>query len=548
MKLFLIAFFVLLYSIVEAQRITKNDKLTLRNLKSHVSFLADDKLEGRRAGTIGEKKAIQYISDHFKQMGLIPKGTNGAYTQSFDINDGIDFLNGSSFTINDEYLKPLTDYYPFSYTSNTDLKETAISPSLSEPEHTRFLNIGDLLIANKDNPHFDLIQKIRDDVLYASKNKAKAIILYNSSNVDDKIEFDPKGKAANMPIPVIYLTKTAVKKYLTDHTASYNMSLSLKIQQKTRTASNVIGYLDNKSSYTIVLGAHIDHLGYGEDGNSMNRNAPPAIHNGADDNASGTAAMLELARRLSKTKNPSFNYLFIGFSAEELGLFGSKFFVENSTIPLTTINYMINMDMVGRLSDSTKILSIGGFGTSDSWDDIILNIKNSPLKLKLDSSGTGPSDHTSFYRKDIPVLFFFTGLHSDYHRPTDDAEKINYTGTMQTVNYIYSIIKESESYGKLTFSKTREQQTSTSARFSVSLGIMPDYTFTGNGVRVDAVSEGRPAKSVGLIAGDILIKLGKSSITSVESYMQVLSKFKKGDTAELTIKRGKEEKIFNITF
>ena len=548
MKPLLIGFFVILTSTVDAQRISKNDKMTLQNLKSHVSFLADDKLEGRRAGTNGEKKAIQYISDNFKQIGLQPKGTNSEYTQFFDISDGIDFVNGSSFLINENHLKPLSDYFPFLYTANIELTETAISPSLSEPNHTRFLNIGEFLLANRDNPHFDLIQKIRDEVLSASKNKAKAILLYNTSNIDDQIQFDPKGKSAIMPIPVIYLTKNAVKEYLTDPTASYNINISLKIQQKTRSAANVIGYRDNKAKYTIVLGAHIDHLGYGEDGNSMIRNGTPAIHNGADDNASGTAAMLELARRLSKNKKDPFNYLFIGFSAEELGLFGSKFFVENSTIPFNTINYMINMDMVGRLNDSTKILSIGGFGTSGSWDDIILKLKNTPLKFKLDSSGTGPSDHTSFYRKDIPVLFFFTGLHSDYHRPSDDIEKINYKGTMHIVNYIYSLIKESASYGKLAFSKTREQQTSTSARFSVSLGIMPDYSFTGNGVRVDGVSDGRPAKSVGLMAGDVLIKLGSSSISSVESYMQVLSKYKKGDSAELTILRGKEEKKFNITF
>lgn len=548
MKPFLIGFFVILTSTVEAQRINKNDKMTLENLKSHVSFLADDKLEGRRAGTIGEKKAIQYITDNFKQIGLQPKGTNSEYTQFFEINDGIDFVTGSSFIINDHHLKPLRDYFPFLYTANIDVNETAISPSLSEPDHIRFLNIGDFLISNRDNPHFDLIQKIRDEVFLAFKHKAKAIILYNLSNIDDQIQFDQKGKSAIMPIPVIYLTKNAVKEYLTDLTASYNISLSLKNQQKTRTAANVIGYLDNKANYTIVLGAHIDHLGYGEDGNSMIRNGSTAIHNGADDNASGTAAMLELARRLSKTKKAPFNYLFIGFSAEELGLFGSKYFVENATIPLNTVNYMINMDMVGRLNDSTKILSIGGFGTSVSWEDIILKLKNTPLKLKLDSSGTGPSDHTSFYRKDIPVLFFFTGLHSDYHRPSDDIEKINYKGTMLIVNYIYSLIKESGSHGKLAFSKTREQQTSTSARFSVSLGIMPDYSFTGNGVRVDGVSDGRPAKSVGIMAGDVLTKLGTSSISSVESYMQVLSKYKKGDSAELTILRGKEEKKFNITF
>jgi Zn-dependent M28 family amino/carboxypeptidase len=280
----------------------------------------------------------------------------------------------------------------------------------------------------------------------------------------------------------------------------------------------------------------------------MLRNAPPAIHNGADDNASGTAAMLELARLLSKSKIRSSNFMFIGFSGEELGLFGSKFFVENPTIPLSTVNYMINMDMIGRLNDSSKTVTIGGYGTSPNWNPILMTIKNTELKLKFDSSGTGPSDHTSFYRKDIPVLFFFTGLHTDYHRPSDDVDKINFMGTTFIVKYIMSLIQKSQDHGKLVFSKTREQQSTTSARFTVSLGIMPDYTFSGSGVRIDGVSDGRPAKLAGIITGDILINIAGIPITSVESYMQILSKFKKGDSVKVVFRRGADEKTVNIIF
>ncbi len=280
----------------------------------------------------------------------------------------------------------------------------------------------------------------------------------------------------------------------------------------------------------------------------MIRGGEPAIHNGADDNASGTAAIIELAAQLSKSKRKTFNYLFIAFSAEELGLFGSKFFVENPTIALNSVNYMINLDMVGRLNDSTKSITVGGYGTSPSWQTLIASVKNKPFSIRFDSSGTGPSDHTSFYRKDIPVLFFFTGLHTDYHKPGDDADKINYWGTLQITKFIKEMILSDESAQKIAFTKTREQQTTTSARFSVSMGIMPDYSYGENGVRVDGVSENKPAKKAGVLPGDIIKKLGPHQTSSVESYMQALSTFKKGDHTSVVVLRGDKEITFEITF
>jgi C-terminal processing protease CtpA/Prc len=194
------------------------------------------------------------------------------------------------------------------------------------------------------------------------------------------------------------------------------------------------------------------------------------------------------------------------------------------------------------------MVTIGGYGTSPVWSELFTRVQTKNFKIKIDSSGTGPSDHTSFYRKDIPVLFFFTGLHSDYHKPSDDANRINYTGTLYIVNYITSLIEKSSLYSIIPFLKTREQQTGTSTRFTVSLGIMPDYTFTGPGVRVDGVSEGKLAKSIGILAGDVLINLGANRIDSVESYMQSLSKFKKGDKTTLTVLRGDKEITYNIVF
>jgi membrane-associated protease RseP (regulator of RpoE activity) len=209
---------------------------------------------------------------------------------------------------------------------------------------------------------------------------------------------------------------------------------------------------------------------------------------------------------------------------------------------------MINMDMVGRMNDSTKAITVGGYGTSPSWSPLFSAIKNKKFTIKFDSSGTGPSDHTSFYRRDIPVLFFFTGLHTDYHKPSDDADKINYTGQLQIVKFINQLVLFNKSNEKYLFTKTREQQTSTSAKFSVSMGIMPDYTFSGNGVRVDGVSDNRPAKKAGILAGDVVKQLGEYQTSSVESYMQALSKFKKGDVTKVLIIRGTKEFEFQVIF
>ena len=206
---------------------------------------------------------------------------------------------------------------------------------------------------------------------------------------------------------------------------------------------------------------------------------------------------------------------------------------------------MINMDMVGRLNDSTHGLTIGGYGTSPVWGQL-LNEKDKYFTIKFDSSGSGPSDHTSFYRKDIPVLFFFTGVHGDYHKPGDDAEKINFAGELQVVKLVYNIVEAADKKGKLAFTKTREAAATGKNTFKVSLGIMPDYTYSGSGVRVDGVSEGKLAQKIGIKAGDVVIQLGDIKFTDVQSYMGALGKFNKGDATKVKVKRGNEELTFDI--
>jgi Zn-dependent M28 family amino/carboxypeptidase len=529
-------------------KLSKSEKAIVASLQTHISYLADDKLEGRRAGTNGEKLAMEYISNEFRKTGLHPKGTNGFY-QPFEIYDGKKINSATHFVINGNDLKAEKDFFPLPFSSNASI-EALPAIAVQEADMPWFFDLKDGLEENKTNPHFDLPEYIRSNAIKAKAKGAAAVIFYNTSSADDQLKFENKDRLEKLDIPVVYVSKETARKYFADESATVDIKLRTDIGEKKRTGHNVIGYIDNGAATTVVLGAHYDHLGYGEDGNSMLRTGEKMVHNGADDNASGTAALIELAKMLKNSKAKNNNYLFIAFSAEELGLNGSKHFVENPTIDLKGISYMINMDMVGRLNDSTKVLTVGGYGTSPQWSSLVnTNEIKSPFVIKVDSSGTGPSDHTSFYRKDIPVLFFFTGLHTEYHRPTDDAEKINYAGELRIIQYISSVITNAGKQGnKLVFTKTRETQTTTSARFSVTMGIMPDYTFSGTGVRCDGVTDGRPAQKAGLQAGDIIVQIGDYAVSSVESYMQTLGRFKKGDKAKLKYRRGNDLREAEVQF
>lgn len=309
------------------------------------------------------------------------------------------------------------------------------------------------------------------------------------------------------------------------------------------TGTNVLGYIDNNAKNTIIIGAHYDHLGYGGEG-SLYREKDKAIHNGADDNASGVAVLLNLAAKLKKT-NTNNNYLFMAFSGEEMGLLGSNYFVKHPTFDINTANYMINMDMVGRLkADST--LAVYGTGTSPRFKQV-LHAVNKSFKLVEDESGVGPSDHTSFYLNDIPVLHFFTGQHEDYHKPSDDADKLNYEGMELISDYIFDVIAELDNSGKLAFRKTKDDS-GEMARFKVGLGVVPDYLFDGKGMRIDGLREDTPASRAGLLKGDVVIKLGDSTITDIYGYMRALSVFEEGDRTKVVVDRNGEKIEADLKF
>jgi hypothetical protein len=524
---------------IEAQK--KVDQQIIQNLKSHVQYLADDKLQGRRTGTPGEALAMQYISEQFKNVGLQPKGTT-SYFQAFTIDEGRQIDPTTMFSIDGKQLQLNTEYFPLTFSASNTIKGSS-AIGLREAGQPWYLDIKELLESNTSNAKYNPEEDIRKEAAKLTSRKATALIVYNSGNLDDKLSYNTKDKPTPSSIPIIYVTKAGYKKYLSDPFATLDLSMKVAFYEKKKTGNNIIGYIDNGAANTVIIGAHYDHLGFGEDANALD--TVKAVHNGADDNASGVAAMVELARMLATTKSKTQNYLFVAFSGEELGLIGSKYWLDNPTTTLNA-NYMINMDMIGRY-EAARMLTVGGYGTSPEWSSIFASVNDKSLALRFDSSGGGPSDHASFYRKNIPVLFFFTGSHPDYHKVTDDWDKINFEGQLQIVKLINRVIQATDVRPKLAFTKTAEPKAGPT-QFSVSLGVIPDYSFTSGGLRIDGVSPQKIAEKIGLKAGDVLLKLGDHKINDMNSYMQALSRFKKGDKTTVRILRAKEEKEFAVEF
>ena len=527
--------------------VAQSDKSILKSVKKSVYFLADDKLEGRRTGTAGESIAAHFIGKSFIDIGLEPVFNSNErygkmYTQIFEVNEGIMYKSNRIEFNNKEKFESGNDYFPLPYSKNGTETIGTVNNDVV------FFDLSKLIQDSIGNPHYDFDEELHKSVKQTIESKhPKAIFIYNANDTGITISFDHKNKRESLNALLMVCKKSVVEEIKKSSDLQNQLLVEIKIEPKIKTGKNVAGFIDNGAANTIVLGAHYDHLGYGEDKNSLYVGSTPMIHNGADDNASGTAALIALAKIIKNKGNKKYNYLFAAFSGEELGLYGSKYFVEHCPVNLNSVNYMINMDMVGRLNDSTHGLTLGGFGTSPIWSNII-NTNDTYFKIKIDSAGSGPSDHTSFYRKDIPVLFLFTGTHSDYHKPSDDADKINFEGEVKIIRYIESLIDRTVELDKIPFLKTREAASMGKSSFKVTMGIMPDYTFSGNGVLVDGVSDNRPAQKAGIKTGDVIIQLGDFVVSDVQTYMQALNKHTKGETINVKIIRGKEEMSLSVTF
>ena len=527
-------------------------------LKKHISTLASDEYGGREPGTKGEKLSSIYIIKQFTEIGLVAKGEKG-FLQPFTFTKSLKVGPKTKLKIREFELETGNASYPLAYSANASAKGKAVqvgygivAPSLNHNDYDRKDNLKgkifviDASTPDKGGPHSKYAEfaDLRTRIDSAIAHGAIGIIFYTSDKDMKEPVLDSKIKVTPCSIPVMYLL--GAKSVILQSDTEFDVDMAAEIIKVDATGNNVLGFIDNKAENTIVIGAHYDHLGLGGD-ESLYR-GEPAIHNGADDNASGVAGVIELARYIKAYGPKNNNYLFMAFSGEEKGLLGSGYFAKNPSIDLLKVNYMLNMDMIGRLKTEDPTLIISGVGTSDAWKITMNYIKHEHLKVKTTESGVGPSDHTSFYLKNIPVLHFFSGTHNDYHKPSDDEELINYKGEFDILNYMIALIEKLDDKGKISFIKTKEENNEESPRFKVTLGVVPDYAFEGAGMRIDGVSDGKPAAKAGLKSGDIVISIGDHKVQDMMSYMKALGKFEKGQKAAVGILRGKEELKIDVTF
>lgn len=332
----------------------------------------------------------------------------------------------------------------------------------------------------------------------------------------------------------------------TINTAILNNPHATDTTGEKRLSKNVAGLLQGTgdSNELIIVGAHYDHLGYGEFG-SLYRGETPRIHNGADDNASGTAGLIELAEYFSEYR-PTTDMLFLAFSGEEMGLLGSAHYVEEPTVELESAVAMINLDMIGRMEDEKLI--IFGTGTSADWEDILLVANTDSLNLDLVEDGTGASDHTSFYYKNIPVLHYFTDTHSDYHRPSDDVDYINYEGIAAAMNHLTRVVQYLDSIDKeqMAFIEAPGEQRQSMRLEGPTLGVLPDYGYDGKGMKITGTNPGQPAANAGLVSGDVIIGLGGVELEDIYGYMGALNTLEKGQLTTITILRDGEEMTLEL--
>lgn len=559
---------MLFISIISASAYAQKEKDVVEHFRSDIEYLASDQLQGRLTGSAGELKSSVYIADEFRKYNLSPMGDSGSYLQGFKIirlrmsqgrvpllwTDVTEFVGG--------IRAQEGSFYPLSPSVNNDSLHEApvfqagygiMAPELNHNDYKDTSNIrGKVFVIKLGSPEagvahskFTPHESITNKVDLAIRMGARGVVFVK---VDSAIDV-PKGmldrnvKPRN--IPVIY-----VNKMQNSILKAKSISFSVKIVQLEATAHNVVGFINNKKKKTIVIGAHQDHLGYNEYGGSLEANTS-AIHNGADDNASGVAMMLELMRTIKKNKKlRRNNYIFIAFSGEEQGLIGSKYFVDHPPIGLRKVKYMLNFDMVGRLDSAKKTMVIYGTGTSRGWNAPIASIKTdtSQIRIKTVKDGTGPSDHTSFFNNSIPALHFFSGQHYDYHKPSDDAERINYHGMYLCYEVVMQVIRKANK-SKDSFVRVKtENEEKVVTPFKVTLGIMPDYVYDGNGIRVDGVTANKPADKAGIVRGDVIIRLGDFAIANMDDYMKALGYYSKGETVKVKIRRGSEEKELTLTF
>lgn len=615
-QLFSFLFVFLLFTGVYAQeaKLSKEEK----RLQSHVVYLASEKLEGRRTGETGATYAAGYVANIFanNKLKTASNGDSKSYLQTFPYITGVELAADNFLKIDSSELVLKKDWMPFGFSTGGKLTNApvvfagfGISSAELKYESYSDLNIrGKIALVFESTPEsgdprspFARFSDVRVKAKIAADNGASGLIIISkeadfAESKFAKLEYDQVlGESA---IPAIIISREtgarllgesdaksldelekwiAMRKDAPDGIAiklanrpNLIADLNVNLPKTTAQGYNVIGVLEGKDPVlkdeAIIIGAHYDHLGHGGKGSlDVNSNA---VHHGADDNASGVAALLELVRQLKKDKNNRRTLIFISFGGEEEGLLGSKFYVNNPVFPLDKTIAMINMDMVGRLKDDK--LTIGGIGTADVWKDLVTRLnervpnvygedKGSSFvsgreqirlfDLQLSEDGFGPSDHSSFYGKQIPVLFFFTGTHSDYHKPSDTSDKINYSGIGKIADFVFDIIGAIDRNNAKPEYKVAKSSGMGDGRrgFNVSLGTVPGYAENNNdGLALDGVRDNSPAAKAGIKAGDKIVKMAGHDIKNISDYVFVLGEMKAGEEYEVVVMRGDEKLTLKI--
>lgn len=519
-----------------------SDKQILRAIETDIRYLASDELEGRRTGTEGERKAAQYLISKYRKLKIPPFGAD--YLHSYNFVRGRE-MGSSSIVVGREVQKLGTEIFPFAFSGNGAVSGDVLIDAQEQGAIWTLPLYSSIDEAR--NAHFEAERTAWEKAREAAKSGAAGVLFYDAFGSEYAPEFNKRSDYEQIDIPVAFASHKVWEKIRPNEAGILSLEMQIALQKPEYKSDNVAAYIDNKASFTVVIGAHYDHLGHGEDGGSLYRGLQPAIHNGADDNASGTAALIQIGAWLKKSNLKKYNYLLLHFSGEELGLLGSKAFCRQEGIDSNHIAYMLNMDMIGRLNDTSRALTLGGIGTSPTWGSVVTDFRNAGFKVNVDSAGLGPSDHSSFYNKGIPVLFLFTGTHSDYHKPDDDADRINYRGEVSIIRTIEKTLSRLDRAPRPHFTPTKTTSMGKVA-FKVTMGIVPDYSWTGEGVRVDGVTEGKPAAAAGIQAGDIIVKLGNDDVKGMQTYMEALSHQTKGKATTVVILRNSNRIELNVTF
>ncbi|MDY6800172.1 MAG: M20/M25/M40 family metallo-hydrolase [Bacteroidota bacterium] len=578
--------FLFLTGIFSCTRVSINPEITEQDLFKHVDFLASDSLKGRYPGTAEDKVAAEYIASVFNHSGLELLFNDGL--QPFEVVSEIKAGENNQLRFQQKEFRIHDDFIPISFSASDKVEEQVVFVGYGLKIEDKPFQVNDyenvdvhnkivlILRGVPDNlpEKYSSYTGLRSKAITAKDMGAAGIMFVSGPQFDKKDElliFDkPEGK---LSLPIIQIKRTVANELLSvknitvaelekslTKTKSFNSFLieqdvfiKTDIQAKRKHTYNVVAQLNvkNKNRY-IVIGAHYDHLGFGGPGTGSRNPNAKAIHYGADDNASGVAAMLEIAQKLATKKDSlNTNFIFVAFGAEEMGLLGSKHFVHQLPVADSLIAAMINIDMVGRLKEDHS-LQVGGVGTSVEADSLlnVLN-KNYNFKLGLSQEGYGPSDHSSFYSKNIPVFFYSTGAHIDYHTPNDTVGAINFNGLVDVSQYIYELaFKLSSKNVHLTFQEAGPKVPDgdyNRRELKVTLGIMPDFSgVEKRGLRADLVIKGKPADKAGMQSGDVIVAMDGMPVGDIYEYMERLNKLNPGQIITVEVMRKEEKKVFIV--